>query len=708
MALVLKDRVKETTTTTGTGTITLNGAPPGFQSFSVIGDGNTTYYTIFDQATGAWEVGIGTYTSSGTTLARNTILESSNSGSAVNFAAGSKDVFVTYPSERSMYVDGSTIVPAVTATLPVVSGGTGISSLTANNVLLGNGTSSLQTVAPGSAGNFLISDGTTWISSPPDGGGIFAVIGERNTNLTSGNFVAFGNGANNSGSGVTIYEDCILDGLSFKSASNVTSNSEIEVYINNSASGKTLTISNGQNKAYVNNFNQVITAGDEVHIRVNSGSGGTAYTASAWFLTNGAKGETGPEGPPGPPGSEYFAGNGISLSGTTFSVAAGTGLTQDAGGLSLTAITAGNGTVGALRYNSTTATAGQLDGGTTTPSGTTRLNYGGYFYATQFYGNGANLTSLNAGNINSGTLAIANGGTGATTNTAARTNLGATTVGSNLFTLTNPSAITFPRINADNTVSSLSAVDFRTAIGAGTGNGTVTSVSGTGTVNGISLSGTVTSSGSLTLGGTLSNVSLTTQVTGTLPVGNGGTGATTLTANNVLLGNGTSALQVVAPGTTGNVLTSNGTTWTSAAAPSPTIASTAEAKEGTNNTNFITPLRMREGFNASGSAPVYACRAWVNFNGTTSPGTIRASGNVSSVTRNATGIYTVNFATSMPDANYSVSFAGNNSTVNEGNRVMVVLLSTQSSGSSRVLTKAVNSSVTENLDHTLICLSFFR
>jgi hypothetical protein len=96
--------------------------------------------------------------------------------------------------------------------------------------------------------------------------------------------------------------------------------------------------------------------------------------------------------------------------------------------------------------------------------------------------------------------------------------------------------------------------------------GTVTSVGGTGTVNGITLTGTVTSSGSLTLGGTLSGVNLATQVTGTLPVANGGTGATTLAANNVLLGNGTSALQAVAPGTAGNVLTSNGTTWTSAPA----------------------------------------------------------------------------------------------------------------------------------------------
>jgi len=125
---------------------------------------------------------------------------------------------------------------------------------------------------------------------------------------------------------------------------------------------------------------------------------------------------------------------------------------------------------------------------------------------------------------------------------AQRTTLGATTVGSNLFTLTNPSAIRFPRFNADNTVSALSDSDFRTAIGAGTGNGTVTSVGGTGTVNGITLSGTVSSSGNLTLGGTLSGVSLTTQVTGTLPVGNGGTGATTFSSGTYLKGNGTSAI----------------------------------------------------------------------------------------------------------------------------------------------------------------------
>ena len=104
MALVVKDRVRETTTTTGTGTVTLGGAATGFQSFSVIGDTNTTFYTIQLANTNEWEVGIGTYTSSGTTLSRDTILESSNSGSAVNFSAGTKDVFVTYPAEKAIYL----------------------------------------------------------------------------------------------------------------------------------------------------------------------------------------------------------------------------------------------------------------------------------------------------------------------------------------------------------------------------------------------------------------------------------------------------------------------------------------------------------------------------------------------------------------------------------------------------------------------------
>ena len=115
--------------------------------------------------------------------------------------------------------------------------------------------------------------------------------------------------------------------------------------------------------------------------------------------------------------------------------------------------------------------------------------------------------------------------------------------------------------------------------------------------------------------GANSDITSITGLTTPLTVAQGGTGAATLTANNVLLGNGTSAPQVVAPSTSGNVLTSNGTTWTSASAP----------------TNYV--------------------KAWVNFNGATA--TIRSSNNVSSITANSTGDYTVNFTSSLADANYA-------------------------------------------------------
>jgi len=138
MALVLKDRVKETSTTTGTGTFTLAGAATGFQSFSVIGDGNTTYYCIVDSAAGAWEVGIGTYTSSGTTLSRDTVLESSNSGSAVNFGSGNKDVFVTYPAERAV-VGGNGFVENSASITQSMSVSTGSNAMSAGPVTIADG-----------------------------------------------------------------------------------------------------------------------------------------------------------------------------------------------------------------------------------------------------------------------------------------------------------------------------------------------------------------------------------------------------------------------------------------------------------------------------------------------------------------------------------------------------------------------------------------
>lgn len=114
MAIVLKDRVKVASGVTGTGTATLGSPADGYQDFSAIGNNNITYYTIAIQSGNEWEVGKGTVTQSGGTwyLARDTVYESSNGGNLVNFSAGTKDVFVTYPAERAIYEepDGQTLI----------------------------------------------------------------------------------------------------------------------------------------------------------------------------------------------------------------------------------------------------------------------------------------------------------------------------------------------------------------------------------------------------------------------------------------------------------------------------------------------------------------------------------------------------------------------------------------------------------------------
>ncbi len=235
MALVLQDRVKETTTTTGTGTFTLNGTSTGFVPFSVIGNGNETYYTAVDNTTGEWEVGIGTYNVG--TLTRDTVLASSNGGAKVPFVAGNKDVFVAYPAEKAVTLDtpqtltGKTLVSAdlgtplaailtnatglplstgVTGTLPVGNGGTGATSLT--GYVKASGTAAFAAVAtiPGSdvSGNIsgnaanvtgvvAVANGGTAVTSAPANGQLLIGNGTGYTlaTLTAGTGVSITNGA---------------------------------------------------------------------------------------------------------------------------------------------------------------------------------------------------------------------------------------------------------------------------------------------------------------------------------------------------------------------------------------------------------------------------------------------------------------------------------------------------------------------------------
>ncbi len=144
MALTIADRVRETTTTTGTGTITLGGAVGNFETFTAnLSDGDTTYYAIVDANNSDFEVGLGTFTASGTTLARTTVIASSNSNSAVDLSSGSKDVFITLPARKMIFQDanGNVTIPG---------------DLTVSGDVITMGTNS--------SGNLLIADGTNFNS----------------------------------------------------------------------------------------------------------------------------------------------------------------------------------------------------------------------------------------------------------------------------------------------------------------------------------------------------------------------------------------------------------------------------------------------------------------------------------------------------------------------------------------------------------------
>lgn len=267
MALVIADRVKETSTTAGTGTVVLAGASAGYQSFAVIGNNNTTFYTIADQGGGTnWEVGIGTYYSGNLSLARTTILASSNSNTAVSFGSNTKDVFVTYPAEYAIYNNTASIT-----TIPnLVSSNVAITGGSINNVLIGNATANTAVFTTLTASSNITTTGytgylygnnsavvtasTTIPSSAITGLGTMASQNANNVNITGGSVTAnlAGSGAGISalnGSNVASGTVPVLYGGTGTSTATGTTTSS--VVLSNAATLTNVTISSGSINATI-------------------------------------------------------------------------------------------------------------------------------------------------------------------------------------------------------------------------------------------------------------------------------------------------------------------------------------------------------------------------------------------------------------------------------------------------------------------------
>jgi hypothetical protein len=605
MALVLADRVKDTTTTTGTGSVTLSGSPPaGFQSFgAAIGNGNTTYYTISGGS--EWEVGIGTYNSAGPVLNRDTVLSSSNSGSLVNFSAGTKDVFVTYPAEKSVNEDATGNVNisitgnAATATratnlydgaagsIPYqTAANTTAFVAAASGVLVGGTTPSFSTTPTLTGTNFTgipnaaltnnsVTVGTTaialgatsltlagltsvtltqdptldlqaatkqYVDTQVSAGIHFhqpvRVESPTNLNATYSNGTA-GVGATLTNAGTQVA--LVLDGVTLSVADRVliytqTTQTQNGIYVVTSVgSGSTnwvLTRSSDAN-TYVSASPSGLSEGSTVFVQEGATGAGETYTCTTqgtitFGVTNIVFAQISSA-------QIYSAGTGLTLTGTQFSLTSPVATTL--GGTGLTTFGAANRAI--FSSGTTTLTAGTLP---TTAGGTGQTAY----TDGQLLIGRSSDGSLAQGTLTAGTsISISNG--------------------SGSITVTNTSPDQIVSLTGGGTTSITGAYPNFNITSADQYVGTVTSVSGTGTVSGITLTGTVTSTGSLTLGGTLSVNLASATVTGTLPVGNGGTGATTFSTGAVLVGNGTSAVSSVSPGTASNVLTSNGSAWVSQA-----------------------------------------------------------------------------------------------------------------------------------------------
>jgi len=430
MALVLADRVRESSTTTGTGTITLAGAAFGYQSFAVVGDGNTTYYTIYDPTSGDWEVGIGTYTASGTTLSRTTVLASSNAGSLVSFGAGAKDVFVTYPSERSVYRDSANTYTVQQA----------FDALTANTAGIGTATLTAGTVSTTPTGNTDIAN-KAYVDTVAAAGIHYHTPVYVESPNTAGNLNAtYNNGTAGVGATLTnagTQATLVIDGVTLSGGERVliynqTNQFENGVYIvTNAGSPSTNWVLTRATDAdtYSPYSPNSLGQGDAFYVTAgNTGAGEGYICTTVGTITFGTTAITFAQFTSA---QVYSAGTGLDLTNTTFSIAntavtaASYGTASSVGTFTVNAqgqltyavdtpIAISSAAVSGLAPSATTDTtnASNITSGTL-PSGRLSGSYTGV----------VGVGTLVAGTWNADTIQIAYGGTGATTVSGAQTNL---------------------------------------------------------------------------------------------------------------------------------------------------------------------------------------------------------------------------------------------------------------------------------------------